>query len=210
MTDYQKKKFIDLGLIIIGIICVGLFLRTQLSHPIIFDYEETTEAEQMWTTLTGNYHEDDENPKNVGVADIKSLSVTMDLAYIDVVIELRELPEMLPMQENAYNWSIYFDVNADDTEKDDILIEHKNNVLLSRAMDHATANDDVFTTTIKRLKKDEIEILGVGESAVDGNMLLIRVPNSKKLGINEKTRYKVILSHQIDNVMQRDEMPHGN
>lgn len=207
MTDFQKKKLIDLSFIIVGIILVGLFLKTQLSNPIILNVDETKELDSNKTYLVGNHHEDDENPENAGVADIKSISVTMDSAYIDVVIALRELPEKLPIQTNEYNWSIYFDVNEDDSEKDDIIIEHKNVISSSQQVDSASASDALFTTTIARLKLEEIEILGLGESAVEENMLLIRIPNSSKLDINENTPYKIILSHQIDNEIQYDEMP---
>lgn len=203
MTEFQKKKLIDLSFIIVGIILVGLFLKTQLSNPIILNVDETPENK---TYLVGNYHEDDENLENFGVADIKSIAVTMDNAYIDVVIELRELPQMLSILNNSYNWSIFFDVDSDETEVDDIVIEHKNEASSS---DLAAASDEPFTTVIKRLKSDETEILGVGESAVEGNMLLLRIPNSNKLDINENTPYKIILSHQIDQVSQRDEMPKG-
>lgn len=207
MTDFQKKKLIDLSFIIVGVILVGLFLKTQLSNPIILNVDETKELDSNKTYLVGNHHEDDENPENAGVADIKSISVTMDSAYIDVVIALRELPEKLPIQTNEYNWSIYFDVNEDDSEKDDIIIEHKNVISSSQQVDSASATDALFTTTIARLKLEEIEILGLGESAVEENMLLIRIPNSSKLDINENTPYKIILSHQIDNEIQYDEMP---
>lgn len=203
MTEFQKKKLIDLSFIVVGIILVGLFLKTQLSNPIILNVDETTENK---TYLVGNYHEDDENLENSGVADIKSISVTMDNAYIDVVIELRELPELLSLKDNSYNWSIFFDVDSDESEIDDIVIEHKNEASSSG---QAVASDEPFTTVIKRLKSDETEILGVGESAVEGNMLLLRIPNSNKLEINEKTPYKIILSHQIDQISQRDEMPKG-
>ncbi len=203
MTEFQKKKLIDLSFIVVGIILVGLFLKTQLSNPIILNVDETTENK---TYLVGNYHEDDENLENSGVADIKSISVTMDNAYIDVVIELRELPELLSLKDNSYNWSIFFDVDSDESEIDDIVIEHKNEASSSG---QAVASDEPFTTVIKRLKSDETETLGVGESAVEGNMLLLRIPNSNKLEINEKTPYKIILSHQIDQISQRDEMPKG-
>ncbi len=207
MTDFQKKKFIDLSLIAVGIVLVGLFLKTQLTNPIILNIDETTESNQSNVYLTGNHHADDEDLGNMGVADIKSISVTMDSAYIDMVIELRELPKMLQIQENSYNWSIYFDINGDDTELGDIVIAHKNDSSTSAVIDMAAASDEIFTTTIKRLNKGEIETLGIGESAVEGNMLLIRIPNSKKLEINENTPYKVILSHQIDGLTQMDEMP---
>ena len=203
MTEFQKKKLIDLSLIIVGIILVGLFLKTQLSNPIILNVDETTENK---TYLVGNYHEDDEKLENSGVADIKSISVTMDNAYIDVVIELRELPETLSLQNNSYNWSIFFDVDSDETELDDIVIEHKNE---SSSSDQAAASDEPFATVIKRLRSDETEILGIGESAVEGNMLLLRIPNSNKLDIDENTPYKIILSHQIDQLTQQDEMPKG-
>ncbi|HSN65381.1 MAG TPA: hypothetical protein VLS94_02020 [Fusibacter sp.] len=203
MTEFQKKKLIDLSFIIVGIILVGLFLKTQLSNPIILNVDETAENK---TYLVGNYHEDDENLENSGVADIKSVSVTMDKAYIDVVIELRELPELISLQNNSYNWSIFFDVDSDETEVDDIVIEHKNEASSS---DFAAVSDEPFATVIKRLKLDETEILGVGESAVEGNMLLLRIPNSNKLEINDNTPFKIILSHQIDQISQRDEMPKG-
>jgi len=206
MTDFQKKKLIDLSFIIVGIILVGLFLKTQLSNPIILNVDETTESDLNKTYLVGNHHEDAENLEIVGVADIKSISVAMDTDYIDVVIELRELPEMLPIDENQYNWSVYFDVDEDGTELDDIVIEHKNEASSS---DQAAASDEPFTTLIKRLKSDETETLGVGESAVEGNLLMIRIPNSKKLEINENTPYKIIVTHQIDQITQRDEMPNG-
>ncbi len=207
MTDFQKKKLIDLSFILVGIVLVGLFLKTQLSNPIILNVDETKELDSNKTYLVGNHHEDEENLENVGVADIKSISVTMDTAYIDVIVALRELPEKLPIQTNVYNWSIYFDVNDDESEKEDIIIEHKNVISSSQQVDSASASDSIFTTTIARLKPDEKEILGVGESAVEENMLLIRIPNSPKLDINENTPYKIILSHQIDNEIQHDEMP---
>lgn len=203
MTEFQKKKLIDLSFIVVGIILVGLFLKTQLSNPIILNVDETIENK---TYLVGNYHEDDENLENKGVSDIKSISVTMDNAYIDVVVELRELPDLLSLKNNSYNWSIYFDIDSDETELDDIVIEHKNE---ASPLDLAAASDEPFTTVIKRLKSDKTEILGVGESAVEGNMLLIRIPNSNKLEINDKTPYKIIVSHQLDNLTQRDEMPKG-
>jgi hypothetical protein len=203
MTDIQKKKLIDLGFIIVGIILVGLFLKTQLSNPILINVDEKSEDKPY---LVGSHHEDDEDLENSGVSDIKSISIAMDNAYIDVVIELREMPERLPLQNNTYNWSVFFDVDDDGTEIDDIVIEHKNEASTSEL---AAASDDAFTTLIKRLKTDEIEILGVGESAVEGKMLLLRIPNSNKLKINENTPYKIILTHQMDQITQRDEMPNG-
>jgi hypothetical protein len=203
MTDIQKKKLIDLGFIIVGIILVGLFLKTQLSNPILINVDEKSEDKPY---LVGSHHEDDEDLENSGVSDIKSISIAMDNAYIDVVIELREMPERHPLQNNTYNWSVFFDVDDDGTEIDDIVIEHKNEASTSEL---AAASDDAFTTLIKRLKTDEIEILGVGESAVEGNMLLLRIPNSNKLKINENTPYKIILTHQMDQITQRDEMPNG-
>ena len=114
MTDFQKKKLIDLSFIIVGIILVGLFLKTQLSNPIIINVDETSESELNKAYLTGNHHEDLDDLNNVGVADLKSITVAMDDAYIDVVVALRELPEMLPIENNTYNWSIYFDVDGDE------------------------------------------------------------------------------------------------
>lgn len=207
MTDFQKKKLIDLSFIIVGIILVGLFLKTQLSNPIIINVDETSESELNKAYLTGNHHEDLDDLNNVGVADLKSITVAMDDAYIDVVVALRELPEMLPIENNTYNWSIYFDVDGDGTELDDIVIEHKNEVSTTRVVEKASVSDALFTTTIARLKKDESEILGVGESAVEGNLLLIRIPNSKRLEINENTPYKITLSHLIESKTQTDEMP---
>ena len=209
MTDFQKKKLIDLSFIIVGIILVGLFLKTQLSNPIIINVDETSESELNKAYLTGNHHEDLDDLNNVGVADLKSITVAMDDAYIDVVVALRELPEMLPIENNTYNWSIYFDVDGDGTELDDIVIEHKNEVSTTRVVEKASVSDALFTTTIARLKKDESEILGVGESAVEGNLLLIRIPNSKRLEINENTPYKITLSHLIESKTQTDEMPNG-
>jgi len=201
MTEFQKKKLIDLSLIIVSIILVGLFLKTQLSNPIILNIDETTESEINKTYLVGSHHEDVENLDSIGVADLTSISVVMDSAYIDVVVALRELPVRLPTENNKYNWTIYFDVDGDNTEQGDILIEHKN--------DLSSFQNTLFTTTIMRINAKETELLGLGESEVDGNLLLIRIPNSKMLEINENTPYKVIVSHQIDDVLQQDEMPKG-
>jgi len=209
MTDFQKKKLIDLSFIVVGIILVGLFLKTQLSNPIILNVDETSESELNKAYLSGNHHEDLEDLNNVGVADLKSISVTMDDAYIDLVVALRELPEMIPIEKNTYNWSIYFDVDDDGTELNDIVIEHKNEASATSLVEKASVSDTLFITTIARLNKDEFEILGVGESAVEGNLLLIRIPNSKKLEINENTPYKITLSHQIESKTQTDEMPNG-
>jgi len=207
MTEYQKKKMIDLTLVIIGIVLVGLFLRTQLSNPIIIKTDEETNK-PLGEYAVGSNLEDEEDVQLPDFIDLKATSILINPDYIDILITLRGIPETVPLNSNEYSWTVSFDVNGDGEAYDDVIITHELTKSANLAILEASIDEEgVFETTIKQMDGDTESLLGAGESVVDGNTLYIRIPNSSKLEISEETPYHIAVNSIFDQVSYKDEMP---
>ena len=205
MTDYQKKKMIDLSLVIIGIILVGLFLRTQLSNPIIIEVDDAEQNTAAGDYVIGQLFEDEEETLLPEFADIKASEIRMDSEYIDILITLRGIPETLSLDSNPLKYSIFFDINKDGETRDDVIIIHE----YIGASDSVVSIDgeSQFETKIIQMDGEVETLLGAGEAVVDANILYIRIPNSSKLEIDEKTPFKVEVSTVQRDTIYEDKMP---
>ena len=128
MTDYQKKKLIDLGFVLVGVVLVGLFLRTQLLNPKIIQVDSETMnpvlSEGKQYILVTPYTEESETGID-GFADVVGVSFTQDAQFVDLYLTMGELPEFLNLKEDRYSFSFYFDVNGDEADRDDVIIRFK-------------------------------------------------------------------------------------
>lgn len=209
MTEYQKKKLIDLVLVVTGIVLVGLFLRTQLSNPIILEVDETESQEVLnGDYVVGESFEDEEELSLPEYVDIRSSEIRIDKDYIDILITLRGLPKSLPIESTALKYSVFFDVNQDGFTSDDVIITHEY-LGESSTADSTIAIDDEtqFDTKIIQMDDDIESILGAGEAVIDENILYIRIPNSSMLEIDEKTPFKVWVSNIQNDTIYEDKMP---
>lgn len=208
MTDYQKKKLIDLGFLLVGIVLVGLFLRSQLLNPKIIqeDTAQTTPvlSEGQQYILKTPYSEESETG-TLGFSDLIGLTFTQDAQFVDIYLKLGELPEVLETREDMYAFQIYFDVNGDDSEKDDVLVKFQ-----SQPIDDSSAWKtlaETFEVTLLQLDGSNEDFLAQGEWSVVDDQLLIRIPYSKKLGLDGKTPVKVTLNHTVQGESYQDVLP---
>lgn len=210
MTDYQKKKFIDLGFLLVGIILVGLFLRSQLLNPKIIqeDTDQTTPvlSEGQQYILTTPYSEESETG-TLGFSDLIGVEFTQDVQYVDIIIKLSELPEVLDTRENMYQFQIYFDVDGDESEKDDVLVRVQSQTI-ETPEDWKTLAE-TFDVTLLQLDGSKEDVLAQGEWSVVDEKLLFRIPYSKKLGIDGKTPVRVTLNHTIQGEVNQDILPNN-
>ncbi len=210
MTDYQKKKLIDLGFLLVGIILVGLFLRSQLLNPKIIqeDTDQTTPvlSEGQQYILTTPYSEESETG-TLGFSDLIGVEFTQDVQYVDIIIKLSELPEVLDTRENMYQFQIYFDVDGDDSEKDDVLVRVQSQTI-ETPEDWKTLSE-TFDVTLLQLDGSKEDVLAKGEWSVVDEKLLFRIPYSKKLGIDGKTPVRVTLKHTIQGEVNQDILPNN-
>ena len=210
MTDYQKKKVIDLGFLLVGIILVGLFLRSQLLNPKIIqeDTDQTTPvlSEGQQYILTTPYSEESETG-TLGFSDLIGVEFTQDVQYVDIIIKLSELPEVLDTRENMYQFQIYFDVDGDDSEKDDVLVRVQSQTI-ETPEDWKTLSE-TFDVTLLQLDGSKEDVLAKGEWSVVDEKLLFRIPYSKKLGIDGKTPVRVTLNHTIQGEVNQDILPNN-
>lgn len=208
MTDYQKKKLIDLGFLLVGIVLVGLFLRSQLLNPKIIqeDTAQTTPvlSEGQQYILVTPYSEENET-ETLGFSDLIGLTFTQDAQFVDIYLKLSELPEVLETREDMYAFQIYFDVNGDDSEKDDVLVKFQ-----SQPIDDPNAWKNLaetFEVTLLQLDGSSEDFLAQGEWSVVDDKLLLRIPYSKKLGLDGKTPVKVTLNHTVQGESYQDVLP---
>ncbi len=202
MTDYQKKKLIDLSLILVGIVLVGLFLRTQLKNPVIINVD-STEATTESSYFTGGYAVDDQDPDLPVSMDIKTVEVKMDNSYIDIKIGFDEIPSALEGNVSKLDFEILFDVNQDDDKAGDIIVRHtyKGN---GEFQGYA---GDMFESTLLRNSKEGEKILSAVTVAQVDNSLLIQVPYSSSLGIDSKTPVKVVFEGEYNQMSYMDIAP---
>lgn len=167
MTDYQKKKMIDLGLALFAVVLVGLFLRTQLKNPIMIDVG----APEIITTggyvNTWNY---DGSDQEADAIKINQVSMTLDDAFLDVLITHDQMAQTEPVK-----WQIWFDSNTDDGVEGDVYIDV----------------DEALKVNISRMENGEAVLFGEGEATFDEGVLLVRMPNSRRLDIKEGTPYRI-------------------
>ena len=208
MTDYQKKKLIDLGFLLVGIILVGLFLRSQLLNPKIIqeDTNKTTPvlSEGQQYILVTPYSEESETG-TLGFSDLIGLTFTQDSQFVDIYLKLSALPEVLETRDDMYAFQVYFDVNGDDSEKDDVLVK-----VQSQPIDEPNAWKTIaetFDVTLLQLDGAKENFLAQGEWSVVEDQLLLRIPYSKKLGLDGKTPVKVTLNHTIQGDLIQDYLP---
>ena len=208
MTDYQKKKLIDLGFLLVGIILVGLFLRSQLLNPKIIQ-EDTDQTAPVLSDgqqyiLTTPYSEESETG-TLGFSDLIGVEFVQDAQFIDIYLKLSELPEVLETREDTYQFQIYFDVDGNDSEKDDVLVK-----VQSQPIDDPNAwktISETFEVTLLQLDGSNEDFLAQGEWSVVDEKLLLRIPYSKKLGIDGKTPVRVRLNHTVQGVFDQDVLP---
>lgn len=208
MTDYQKKKLVDLGFLLVGIVLVGLFLRSQLLNPKIIqeDTAQTTPvlSEGQQYILVTPYSEENETG-TLGFSDLIGLTFTQDAQFVDIYLKLSELPEVLETREDMYAFQIYFDVNGDDSEKDDVLVKFQ-----SQPIDDPNAWKslaETFEVMLLQLDGSSEDFLAQGEWSVVDDQLLLRIPYSKKLGLDGKTPVKVTLNHTVQGESYQDVLP---
>lgn len=202
MTDYQKKKLIDLVLILVGIIFVGMFLRTQLKDPIIIEVDSTKpQVERSY--FTGGYvidNQDSELPSNM---DIQTVEVKMDTAYIDIKITFGQIPSELEGIISKLDLEILFDVNQDDDRLDDIIVKH---VYKGNGAFDGYTGDSFESMLIKNEKDGEKVLSAVVVEQVD-NTLLVQVPFTQKLGIDSETPVKVVFEGDYNQMYYEDIAP---
>lgn len=209
MTEYQKKKLIDLVLVVTGIVLVGLFLRTQLSNPIILEVDDIEAQETVaGDYVIGNLIEDEEDLSLPEYVDVRASEIRIGQDYIDILITLRGLPKTLPIESNALRYSVGFDVNRDGLTSDDVIITHEYSGESATANSAIAIDDETqFETKIIQMDEDIESILGAGEAVIDENILYIRIPNSSMLEIDEKTPFKVWVSNNQNDTINEDKMP---
>ena len=210
MTDYQKKKLIDLGFLLVGIILVGLFLRSQLLNPKIIqeDTDQTTPvlSEGQQYILTTPYSEESETG-TLGFSDLIGVEFVQDAQCIDIYLKLSELPEVLETREDTYQFQIYFDVDGDDSEKNNVLVRVQSQTI-ETPEDWKTLSE-TFDVTLLQLDGSKEDVLAKGEWSVVDEKLLFRIPYSKKLGIDGKTPVRVTLKHTIQGEVNQDILPNN-
>lgn len=167
MTDYQKKKLIDLVLALIAVVLVGLFLRTQLKDPIIIVSETPEVITEGGYVNTWMY---ESNAEDSDERMIDRVSVSMDEAFLDVTItqSQKAQPEIL-------KWQIWFDSNEDEAVEGDLLI----------------SIDKALNVSLSRIENGEAVQFGEGEASLDEGVLLVRLPNSRRIDIVEETPFKI-------------------
>lgn len=202
MTDYQKKKLIDLALILVGITLVGLFLRTQLKDPIIIEVESTEPTTES-SYFTGGYAVDDQDldlPVNM---DIKTVEVKMDTAYIDIKIGFDDIPVTLEGDISKLKFEILFDVNKDDDKAGDIIVEHE---YKGNGAFNGYAGESFESRLLRNSDDGETILSEVTVEQVD-NALMIQVPYSPSLDIHSDTPVRVVFEGEYNQMSYTDIVP---
>lgn len=182
MTEYQKKKLIDLILVIIAIVIVGLFLRTQLINPIILETETTSEAPQAvidGRIVTDQYTTD--RYKTDAIA-IQAINRSGDEQYLDVQLVLNAFDE-----KNISDVGLVIEMASDDTYT--IVVNSSGGKTLSEIV--ANLNEAF-------LKNSAGEVLSEISVAEENHSLQIQIPNSKRLNLDAIMPMKVILKYKVD------------
>ena len=160
LTDYQKKKFIDLTLLIVAVIAVGFFLKTQLDHPVIIENEEVTSE---YTVGEMTY-----DPLHISTLTVLSSVLKTDASFCEMHMLLSNDQDLT--EKWAFN--ILFDVDGSRESNGDVEVAVRGNNGMYSA--EITYND-------KR---------GVGEVWIENQILTIRIPNQQTYQMNDETAYR--------------------
>ncbi|GAB6108447.1 hypothetical protein [Fusibacter bizertensis] len=202
MTDYQKKKLIDLALILVGIVLVGLFLRTQLKDPIVIEVENPEPSTES-SYFIGGYTEDNQDPDLPVNMDIKTVEVKMDTAYIDIKIGFDDIPVTLEGDISQLKFEILFDVNKDDDKAGDIIVEHE---YKGSGAFNGYAGDLFESRLLRNADEGETILSEVTVEQVD-NALMIQVPYSPSLDIHSDTPVRVVFKGEYNQMSYTDIVP---
>jgi len=170
LTEYQKKKLVDLALLIVAALVVGFFLKTQLSDPIVLDISDQLEAEGYGTGKQVFDH------LILDGIEIDSSELRIDSAFIEVHIKASSILDEAIWRDHAINWQISFDSDQNAQETGDVSVSIKQEGL--------TKDDLKVSFQLKDWQ-------GTGEAGVDGKEIIIRIPNNEKLKIDSGTAYKL-------------------
>ena len=184
MTEYQKKKLIDLILVIIAIVIVGLFLRTQLINPIILDTETTSEQPlevQDGRIIVDQYATD---LYNTDAVSIQAINRSADEQYLDVQLVLNPFDE-----QNIADFGVEIEMASDDVYT--IVVNSSGGKSLSEII--TNVNEAYFENKAG-------EILSEISVAEGDHLIQIQVPNSKRLNLGAFMPLKVTLKYKIDDL----------
>lgn len=184
MTEYQKKKLIDLILVIIAIVIVGLFLRTQLINPIILDTETTSEQPlevQDGRIIIDQYATD---LYKTDAISIQAINRSADEQYLDVQLVLNPFDE-----QNIADFGVEIEMASDDVYT--IVVNSSGGKSLSEII--TNVNEAYFENKAG-------EILSEISVAEGDHLIQIQVPNSKRLNLGAFMPLKVTLKYKIDDL----------
>lgn len=184
MTEYQKKKLIDLILVIIAIVIVGLFLRTQLINPIILDTESTSEQPlevQDGRIIIDQYATD---LYKTDAISIQAINRSADEQYLDVQLVLNPFDE-----QNIADFGVEIEMASDDVYT--IVVNSSGGKSLSEII--TNVNEAYFENKAG-------EILSEISVAEGDHLIQIQVPNSKRLNLGAFMPLKVTLKYKIDDL----------
>lgn len=162
LTDYQKKKFIDLTLLIVAVVAVGFFLKTQLDHPVII---ETEVAPSDYTVGKMTY-------ENLEISSLTVLSSILktDASFCEMHLLLTNDQDVI----KEWAFDILYDVNGDQESDGDVTVAVR-------------GNNGVYTAEITYDDKQ-----GYGEVWFENQTLTIRIPNQLKYQITDETAYRFV------------------
>ena len=184
MTEYQKKKLIDLILVIIAIVIVGLFLRTQLINPIILDTETTSEQPlevQDGRIIIDQYATD---LYKTDAISIQAINRSADEQYLDVQLVLNPFDE-----QNIADFGVEIEMASDDVYT--VVVNSSVGKSLSEII--TNLNEAYFENKAG-------EILSEISVAEGDHLIQIQVPNSKRLNLGAFMPLKVTLKYKIDDL----------
>ncbi len=184
MTEYQKKKLIDLILVIIAVVIVGFFLRTQLVNPIILDAETTNEAPlevKEGKIISDQYATELFNAEALAIQLIERKS---DEQYLDIQLTFK------PLVDNAVaDFELKVEMESDDTYT--ILAKSTGGKSLTQIVDNLVDAD---------IQNHSGEILSELSVAENDNRVQIQVPNSKRLNLDAFMPMRVTLTYKVDGI----------
>ncbi|OJV66607.1 MAG: hypothetical protein BGO41_04060 [Clostridiales bacterium 38-18] len=184
MTEYQKKKLIDLILVIIAVVIVGFFLRTQLVNPIILDAETTNEAPlevNEGKIISDQYATELYNAEALAIQLIERKS---DEQYLDIQLTFK------PLVDNAVaDFELKVEMESDDTYT--ILAKSTGGKSLTQIVDNLVDAD---------IQNHSGEILSELSVAENDNRVQIQVPNSKRLNLDAFMPMRVTLTYKVDGI----------
>lgn len=182
MTEYQKKKLIDLILVIIAIVVVGLFLRTQLINPIILETETTNEEPlevKDGSIITNQYSTDLYKTDAISLQAINRIG---DEQYLDVQLILNPFDE-----KNVTDFGVEIELVSDDLYT--IVVNSSGGKTLSEII--SNVNEAFF-------KNSADEILSEISVAEGDHQIHIQVPNSKRLNLEAFMPMMVTLKYKFN------------